>query len=196
MSTNSDLMFKQLRSSNPKGIHDRFTSYLRPISSEDVNMVDLTNFQTFLKKCLTILGIRLFQPKKYKYSKGILNEIFEVYQLCLKSLDTALSKLGNLVEHTLKYYVQFIECLEVGGRVDDVEKYGLAELEKVDSNVVIHADSHCDVLKTYACLLKIPQKRTTTDEEHCDRLLKYMDKAKEWKGYISLFLICLLCFCV
>lgn len=197
MSTDSDpnIFFKQLRSSNPKGIHDRFSLYLGPIllSSADVDIDDLTKFQTFLKGCLRILSTRLSKPKKFKYSKDILNEIFQVYQLCLRSFDATLSRLGNL-DDSLGYYVKFIECLRVGGRVDDAEKYGLAQLNVVYSNPVIHANSHCKVLKIYLSLLKIGKKSTTTDDEHCVRLLQFMNKAKACQGYSSLFLICLLCF--
>ncbi|PNX88465.1 hypothetical protein L195_g044571, partial [Trifolium pratense] len=70
--------------------------------------------------------------------------------------------------------------LENRGRVDEVNKYGLALLEKVDKNPTTYEESHCQVLGIYKCLFKVPQQSTTTDEEHCKKLLSFMEKVKIW----------------
>jgi hypothetical protein len=129
--------------------------------------------------------LRLYEPKKFKYSEIILNELLKVYQLCLKSYDKILPYLDKFNKYPLVYHVQFMMSLENRGRVDEVNKYGLALLEKVDKNPTTYEESHCEVLGIYKCLFKVPQQSTTTDEEHCKKLLSFMEKIKIWHRYIS-----------
>ncbi|WJX63667.1 separase [Trifolium repens] len=178
-----DLLSK-LQSSNPTGIYNSLTSYLSPIleSGADIDSINVISFQTFLHKCFSILGTVLCKPQQYKCGGSTnFNELFKAYELCLSALEVILPKFGDSDKYWLRHKVTFIKCLEKHKRINDVEKHGLNVIERVDKIQVIRENSHCKVLEIYESLFKIPQKSTTTDDQHCERLMDFMKKAITWQ---------------
>jgi hypothetical protein len=190
MSIESNLLSK-LKSKNPTGIHKSLSLYFQPIlnPSANINTVDdVTSFKSLVIKCFTFLGTGLCKSQSLKFfTKSIRNELFEVYELCLRALDAVLLKL-NIAHNHDRYWlgqqVRFIKCLEIHGRFNVVENHGLTVLERVKGNHVIRESMHCLVLEIYLSLFKTSPKSNTTKDQHCKRLLKFMEEAKEWQGYI------------